>query len=181
MRRTQSAPAAPAAFATSCELVQLLARERRAAGRADALGCARAVPRVSWKSRNSARCSSVGQVLELQAEAQVGLVGAVALHRLGVGEPRERRLELDAEHLAPERRDHPLADAEDVLLVDEGHLHVDLRELGLAVGAQVLVAQAARDLEVPVEAGDHEELLVELRRLRQRVELARVDRGSGTR
>ena len=30
----------------------------------------------------------------------------------------------------------------------ERHLDVDLRELGLAVGAQVLVAEAARDLEV---------------------------------
>ena len=57
----------------------------------------------------------------------------------------------------------------------ERHLDVDLRELGLAVGAQVLVAEAPHDLEVAVEARDHQELLVELRRLRQRVELARVD------
>ena len=59
--------------------------------------------------------------------------------------------------------------------VDEGHLDVDLGELGLAVGAQVLVAEAAGDLEVAVEARDHQDLLEELRRLRQRVELARVD------
>ena len=57
----------------------------------------------------------------------------------------------------------------------ERHLDVDLRELGLAVGAQVLVAEAARDLEVAVEARDHQDLLEELRRLRQRVELAVVD------
>ena len=54
----------------------------------------------------------------------------------------------------------------------EGHLQVDLRELGLAVGAQIFVAEAAGDLEVLVEAGDHQDLLEELRRLRQRVELA---------
>ena len=58
---------------------------------------------------------------------------------------------------------------------DERRLDVDLRELGLPVLPQILVAKAARDLEIPVEPGDHEQLLIELRRLRQRVELARMD------
>ncbi len=58
------------------------------------------------------------------------------------------------------------------LLAREAHLEIDLRELKLAVGAQVFVAEAAGDLEVAVEAGDHEDLLEDLRRLRQRVELA---------
>ena len=58
---------------------------------------------------------------------------------------------------------------EDVLLVDERHLQVELGELGLAVGAEVLVAEAARDLEVALEAADHQQLLEQLRRLRQRV------------
>jgi hypothetical protein len=52
----------------------------------------------------------------------------------------------------------------------ERELEVDLRELELAVGALVLVAEAARDLEVAVEARDHQQLLHDLRRLRQRVE-----------
>ncbi len=68
----------------------------------------------------------------------------------------------------------PSIDREDVVLVDEGHLDVDLRELGLAIEAQILVAEALHDLEVPVEAGDHEELLEELRALGERVELAGV-------
>ena len=63
-------------------------------------------------------------------------------------------------------------DGEDDFGAREGDLQVDLGELGLTVGAQVFVAEAARDLEVLVEAGDHEDLLEDLRRLRQRVELA---------
>ncbi len=62
-----------------------------------------------------------------------------------------------------------------VVHLREGHFEVDLGELGLAVGAQVFVAEAAGDLEVAVEAGDHEDLLEDLRRLRQGVEAARVD------
>ena len=67
---------------------------------------------------------------------------------------------------------------EHVFDADERHLDVDLGELGLAVGAQVLVAEAARDLVVALDAGDHQQLLEELRRLRQRVELARRSCGS---
>jgi hypothetical protein len=52
------------------------------------------------------------------------------------------------------------------------HLEVELGELGLAVGTQVLVAHAARDLEVAVVPRDHQELLEDLRRLRQRIEVA---------
>ena len=74
-----------------------------------------------------------------------------------------------------ESRSHESFDhGEDGFLLRERHLEVDLRELRLAVGAQVLVAEAAGDLEIAVEAGDHQDLLEELRRLRQRVEIARV-------
>ena len=69
--------------------------------------------------------------------------------------------------------DHRLDRGEDVVLLDEAHLDVELVELARrAVGARVLVAEARRDLEIAVEAGDHDQLLELLRRLRQRVELA---------
>ena len=59
--------------------------------------------------------------------------------------------------------------------VDEAHLEVELGELRLAVAAQVLVAVAARDLEVAVEPGDHQQLLELLRALRKRVDAARLE------
>ena len=65
---------------------------------------------------------------------------------------------------------------EDVFLLDEAHFHVELVEFARqAVGARVLVAEAGRDLEVAVEAGDHQQLLILLGGLRQRVELAGMD------
>ena len=99
---------------------------------------------------------------------------AVALHRLGVRHARETSPGRRAPPRATARRSSPSLSAHDVLRRDERRLDVDLRELRLTVLPQILVAEAARDLEVAVEAGDHEQLLVELRRLRQRVELARV-------
>ena len=59
-------------------------------------------------------------------------------------------------------------------LVHEAHLEVELGELRLAVAAQVLVAEAAGDLEVAVDARDHQQLLELLRALRQGVDRARL-------
>ena len=71
--------------------------------------------------------------------------------------------------------DHGVADrGVDVVLVDEAHLGVELHELVLAVGAQVLVAEAAGDLVVAVDAGHHQQLLEQLRALRQGVERTRL-------
>src|SRR5207244_8826017 len=63
---------------------------------------------------------------------------------------------------------------EHVLALYEAHFEVELGEFGLAVGAEVFVAEAACYLEVAPDAGDHEELLELLGRLGQGVELAGV-------
>ena len=72
-----------------------------------------------------------------------------------------------------ERANHHAFDhLENILLARERHLQIQLREFRLAVGAQVFVTEAAHDLEIAVHAGNHQDLLEDLRRLRQRVELA---------
>ena len=72
---------------------------------------------------------------------------------------------------------HAFADGHEVFLAHEGHLHVDLGELGLPVGPEVFVPEAFDDLVVPVESGHHQELLEQLRGLGQGVEAAVVDPG----
>ena len=51
----------------------------------------------------------------------------------------------------------------DLFLVEERRLDVQLREFRLPVGAQVLVAEAAHDLVVAIEARHHQQLLEDLR------------------
>ncbi|KFI94898.1 aspartyl-tRNA synthase [Bifidobacterium stellenboschense] len=110
----------------------------------------------------------LGELDERVAEAQVRLVGAVLVHGFLPGDARQRQLHLVAGGL-PDGGDDLLGHGHDVLLVDVRHLHVELGELGLAVGAEVLVAVAAGQLVVALDAGDHEQLLEQLRGLRQRV------------
>ena len=68
----------------------------------------------------------------------------------------------------------PFDDLVDEVRRRKRHLEVDLREFELAIGALILVAETTRELHVAVHARDHQDLLEDLRRLRQRVELARV-------
>ena len=59
-------------------------------------------------------------------------------------------------------------------IVNETHLYVDLSEFGLTVRAQVFVAETFGYLEISVETRDHEQLFIELRRLRKSVETTLV-------
>ena len=113
-------------------------------------------------------------VVQLEPEPQVRLVGAVAVERLVIGDPPHRQGDLDAA-LAQHERQEALVQVDHVVGVDEGHLDVQLREVRLPVGAQILVPEAARDLKIPLEPADHEKLLEELGRLRQRVEGALLE------
>ena len=111
----------------------------------------------------------LGALSDLDVEAQIRLIGAVEAHRVGVGHARERGLDLVTGG-GPHLGEDLLGQGDDVLLVDEAHLDVQLGELRLAVGAEVLVPVAAGNLVVPLHAGDHEQLLEQLRGLRQSVE-----------
>src|SRR5699024_11661916 len=91
--------------------------------------------------------------VQLESEAQVRLVRAVSLHRLVVGDVRDRSRDLVPDQL-PQSDEDLLRQSDDVLLLDEGGLDVELSEFGLAVGAEVLVTVAAGDLVVALHARD---------------------------
>ena len=119
----------------------------------------------------------LGDVLHQDRIAQIRLVAAIFAQSLR--ERNSRPLLGDGlalgkllEHAGDDRLDR----CKNIVLLDKAHLEIELVELaGQPVGARVLVAETRRDLEVAVEAGHHQELLVLLRRLRQRVELARMN------
>ena len=119
----------------------------------------------------------LGHVLHFDGVAEVRLVGAVFRDRRVVRNARPVvRHRLAIREFLEEAGEHRLHRREHVFLLDEAHFDVELVELaGKAVGARIYVAEAGRDLEITVEARHHQQLLVLLRRLRQRVELALVN------
>ena len=58
------------------------------------------------------------------------------------------------------------------LLRDKAHFQIQLGELRLPVGAQILITETAGNLEIPFHAGDHQQLFQLLRRLRQGIKTA---------
>ena len=107
----------------------------------------------------------LGRILDLEPEPQIGLVRPVAEHRVRIREPRERPLGWLSVDSFETRDDHALQHLQHVLAGRERELEVELTKLELAVGAEILVPPAGRDLVVAVEPADHEQLLEELRRL----------------
>ena len=132
---------------------------------------------LALEGAEAAAAEQLRGVLGGEVDAEVGLVGAVFLKRLGIGDALEGRLAGAGilTVLREDGRQDGLEHLEDVLLAGEGHLHVELIELaGGAVRPRVLVAEAGGYLEIAVKARGHEQLLELLRRLGQGVELAGV-------
>ena len=170
LRRAQMSPDAPSCLACSTSS----SISRREYDAAPSTTSARTAPDVSSAARKGpnvlARTRS-REVVDRHPAPEIGLVGSVLRHRLAVRHARERTRDVNAD-LREGGGDGRLDQLEHEFLRRERDLDVHLRELGLAVGAQVLVAEAARDLEVAIHARDHQDLLEHLRRLRQREELA---------
>ena len=114
-----------------------------------------------------------GEVDELKAEPQIWLVAAESPHCLGVCHLRDVA-DLDVEDALPKGADNLLAHLDDISLFDERHLDVELGEFRLPVCTEVLVAIAARDLEIAFHTRNHEQLLEQLGRLRERVPVTRL-------
>src|SRR6266853_4452123 len=93
------------------------------------------------------------------------------MYRITIFHAPERSFHRNAGHSAGAHH-HLLDHAEDRVLRGKRYFEVELRELWLAVGAQVFIAEAFDDLEVAVHAADHQDLLENLRRLRKCVKLA---------
>ncbi len=123
--------------------------------------------------KSPARASSV-KSRSSRLVAQVRTVRAVTVHRIVERYARKRQRQFVANAVAEGGGERGFEHLEHVVLVHEGHFEVELGELRLAVAARVLVAVAARQLVVAIATAQHQELLEDLRRLRQGVEAARV-------
>ena len=127
------------------------------------------------KELEAGTAHDVGDVHQLQTEAGIGLVHTVAAHGFFILHAREGTGDVHAHDVVEHAGHEVFGHGHDLFLVHEAHLDIHLGEFGLAVGTQVFVTEAAHDLEVAVETAHHEQLLEQLGRLRQGVELAGVE------
>ena len=108
----------------------------------------------------------VGQFGELKLDPKIGLVGAIAVHCFAIGHHR-KLTQIDAHRVLEDSGDHALHQIANVLFSQKGGFNIDLCELGLAVGTQVFITETFGELVIAVIAGNHQQLLEQLRALRQ--------------
>ncbi len=140
------------------QFVDLPPGELRAAGVAHALDLPAPGHRI-LEDAEAALGHQLADVEELQPKAQVRAVIAIEAHGFVIGDDGEGYLAdaLGADGLG--EADHQLLDDRpDVLLIHKAHLQIQLGELRLAVGPQILVPETAGDLEIALHAGHHEQL-----------------------
>ena len=179
---TDQAGSAPTLGILHQLVIELLAREISAAGRGDPL--IRPPDRQHRSERVEAGPGEDRRPgLQLHPVAEVGLVRSRTDRIISsIGQPGERH------RRAPRRVDsHTSArDSGSMARMTSCSSTNDISMSSwvnsrLPVGAEVLVAEAADDLEVAVLPGDHQELLELLRRLRQGVERRPGTAAAGTR
>ena len=137
------------------QLVDLLARE--CSRRIFSADCTHASARLNRavKDRKAAAADYIGYVRNLKAVPRVGLVRAKARHALFKCHARQGQRNFNTLDLPHKALDVTLDHLQNIARIDKRHLEVNLRELRLPVGAQVLVTQAAGKLHIPVKSGEH--------------------------
>ena len=99
---------------------------------------------------------------EVHRDTQIRFVGPVAIQGIAPTQSREGVGQVNIQGVFEDFANHAFSQPLDVALFDERHLDIQLGKFGLAIGAQVLVAETARDLVVAVHARHHQQLLEQL-------------------
>src|SRR5207253_6436330 len=150
------------------QLIALANRQRHEIFRVDCLHNSAGID-CAAENLEAARSKVVAKIDKLHSEAAIGLIAAESADRFAIRHAIEWRLDVYVARCLENRGEHSFREFENVIWCDERAFDVDLRELGLPIGAQILIPKTFRDLKILFHAGDLEELLVLLGRLRQRI------------
>ena len=107
-------------------------------------------------------------------EAQVRFVAAVFVHGFVPGHALHGTGNVHAQRSFEHISDKTFHHVHDIVHLYKGHFYVQLGKFRLAVGTQILITEAAGDLEIAFISAYHQQLFENLGGLGQRVELAGV-------
>ena len=119
----------------------------------------------------------IRNILCSQVDAQVRLVASVCLQSIQILDPTERcgGSDIIFPILGKNRRQNIFQNGKDVFLTGKGHLHIQLIKFTwAAISAGIFIAEARRNLKIPVKSGCHQQLLELLRCLWECIELSRM-------
>ena len=109
-------------------------------------------------------------------KTKVGFICPILRHGLRVWHP-DKVWQIHIDHLLKDVFGKSFKHVQHIGLVHEGHLTVDLGKLRLTVSAEIFIPETLDNLKVSVHPCHHQQLLQDLRRLRKRVEVSRLQSG----
>ena len=92
--------------------------------------------------------------MKLKTKASVWFVAAKAIHGVNPSHARDG-WNIHAQHFFPQTLHETAHDIHDIAAVNKAQFKVNLTEFRLAIGAWILVAQAAADLKIPFTTSHH--------------------------
>ena len=115
-------------------------------------------------------------IVELHTNAGIRLIGAVGIHCVPVLNLAQWSWELNA-HLCKCIAQNILKLGHDIFLADKCHLHINLCKLRLTICTKILIAEALSNLVVALNTANHQQLLQQLWRLWQCIEVSALHSG----
>ena len=98
----------------------------------------------------------VADIRHFQSVAQIRFVAAIAIHRIRIGNARERTFDAELRRNLPHQpRVEALDEVQYIIFIDETHFEVELRKFRLAIRPQVFIPKTSRNLEIPLHAAHH--------------------------
>ena len=113
----------------------------------------------------------IGNVYQFHAETYVGLIGTEAFHSFFISHALQGQLHVYIHDVFEYFLHQSFVDVHDIVYINEGQFHVHLCKFRLSVCTQVFVTEAFCNLVITVHTGNHQQLFVQLRGLRQTVEV----------
>ena len=103
-------------------------------------------------------CESIFQLNKFHTEAQVWLITTETAHSIVPGHLLQLR-KFYTTNLLKQMASHFLEKVDDIILINKTHFTVNLCKLWLTVSTKILITEALGNLEIAVEASNHQELL----------------------
>ena len=119
----------------------------------------------------------VVQVDDFIAESQIRLIRTESSHALMPWNADKMVFKINVLDALEDSLHQTFNSRKDGFFITEGHFNIDLGEFRLAVRSEVFITETSGNLEILLHAGNHQQLLEDLRGLGQGPESAVVDTG----
>ena len=115
--------------------------------------------------------------MQLYTETHIRFVGTKTIHSLLPCNSLNRKFYIYIQNFFEKICKESFVYIDNIIYIYKRKFHIDLSKFRLTVCTEILITEAACDLDITVITGAHQKLFVELRRLRKSVERTRMNSG----